>query len=239
MGKCAQVITQAGNPICYFIPKQRLVKSLEWLWVSEIRSGVFTANAVKNPSGLWGGRKEFRNPPSCNAPVWFSCRHRQGQCYHHGMPVTSVWSVFSQKISDSGAVPKGSWGHPTPSMEERQENRFYSFGVTYFYCFFYFHWKEGFFFLSFQILLGKDFPSISFYSPVSEEQDKYFQQENPDVFNNGHNILFIFLWCRVTCEHALTFDNWWWNQQCYLFVRRTAFFILRFFNELLVFNLNN
>lgn len=43
-------------------------------------------------------------------PVWFSCRHRQGQCYHHGMPVTSVWSVFSQKSVTVELFPRGAEG---------------------------------------------------------------------------------------------------------------------------------
>lgn len=122
------------------------------------------------------------------------------------------WRVYS--------VPEGSWGDPTPSMvkawKKDRKRDFIILVLFIFYCFFSFHWKEGFFFLSFQILLGEDFPSISFYLPVSEEQDKYFQQENPEKCLIMV-ILFIFFWCRVTWYHALTFDHWWWKKQC-LFV---------------------
>lgn len=139
VGKCAQVIIQA---ISYFIPKQSLMKSLGWLEVSEIRSEVFTADAVKNTSGLWGGRREFRNPPLCNGPVWFSCRHRQGRCYQHGMSVQSVFSKKQWKWSCSRGELRGSDTRHGQSVEERQENRFYYFGVVYFLLFLFFPLKR-------------------------------------------------------------------------------------------------
>lgn len=86
--------------------------------------------------------------------------------------------VFFPKSSESGAVPEGSWGDPTLGMvkawKKDRKIDFIILVLFIFYCFFSFHWK-GFFFLSFQIVLGEDFPSISFYLPLFEEQDKYFQ----------------------------------------------------------------
>lgn len=51
-------------------------------------------------------------------------------------------------------------------MEERQGKIFYYFGVI---CFF----MISFLFIE----VCEDCPTVSFYLPVSEEQDKYFQQE--------------------------------------------------------------
>lgn len=52
------------------------------------------------------------------------------------------------------------------TMEERQGKIFYYFGVI---CFF----MISFLFIE----VCEDCPTVSFYLPVSEEQDKYFQQE--------------------------------------------------------------
>lgn len=60
VGKCAQVIIQAGSPISYFIPKQKLMKSGMIRGFREKEWGLYSRCCEKY---FWALRKESINPP--------------------------------------------------------------------------------------------------------------------------------------------------------------------------------
>lgn len=114
----------------------------------------------------------------------------------------SMWGATLSIPWDGRAVPWG-WGlilNVAKSMEER-------YVIT----------LDLFIFIVSLLFIDacEDYQSVSFYLAVSEEQNKYFQQEYAPswkVFNNGDSILCLIFWCKVTWAHALIFDNWQWKK---------------------------